>query len=108
MAQPFNAASDPRLLQRIHGEYMEMPGLRLTIAQACRLWNVDAATSLDVQTALRDLNNSRTILTGQVYDNQVALRDLQRSEAAFQTMRVTRAAERFAPQSKSSPKDRRP
>jgi hypothetical protein len=40
MTQPFHAASDPRLLQRVHGEYMEMPGLRLTIAQACRLWNV--------------------------------------------------------------------
>jgi hypothetical protein len=26
---------------RIHAEYSEMPGLRLTIAQAARLWNVD-------------------------------------------------------------------
>ena len=31
-----------------------MPGLRLTIAQACRLWNVDAATSLDVLNQLVD------------------------------------------------------
>jgi outer membrane protein len=69
-------------------------------------YRVGAATSLDVQTALRDLNNSRTILTGQIYDNQVALRDLQRSEAAFQSMRVSRATERFAP-SKASSKDKR-
>ena len=35
--------SDP-LVVRIRGEYREMPGLRLTFAQACRLWQVDAAT----------------------------------------------------------------
>jgi len=71
-------------------------------------YRVGAATSLDVQTALRDLNNARTTLVGQIYDDQVALRDLQRSEAAFQTMRVTRATERFAPKPKDSPKGRRP
>jgi len=32
------------LVARIRGEYQEMPGLRLTFAQACRLWQVDAAT----------------------------------------------------------------
>jgi hypothetical protein len=35
--------SDP-LLVRIRGEYREMPGLRLSLAQACRLWQVDAVT----------------------------------------------------------------
>jgi hypothetical protein len=32
------------LVARIRGEYCEMPGLRLTFAQACRLWQVDAPT----------------------------------------------------------------
>ena len=32
------------LLQRICGEYMEMPGLRLSAAQAERLWGLDAQT----------------------------------------------------------------
>jgi hypothetical protein len=32
------------LVARIRGEYHEMPGLRLTFAQACRLWQVDALT----------------------------------------------------------------
>ena len=32
------------LVARIRGEYGEMPGLRLTFAQACRLWQVDAST----------------------------------------------------------------
>jgi hypothetical protein len=32
------------LVTRVRGEYQEMPGLRLTLAQACRLWQVDAST----------------------------------------------------------------
>jgi hypothetical protein len=28
------------LLERIRGEYLEMPGLCLTLAQACRLWQM--------------------------------------------------------------------
>lgn len=32
------------LVTRIRGEYQEMPGLRLTFAQACRLWHLDAPT----------------------------------------------------------------
>ena len=32
------------LVQRVRGEFREMPGLRLTFAQACRLWQLDAAT----------------------------------------------------------------
>jgi hypothetical protein len=33
------------LLQRIRSEFLEMPGLRLTPAQAARLWAVDRQTS---------------------------------------------------------------
>jgi hypothetical protein len=32
------------LVARIRGEYLEMPGLRLTFAQARRLWQVDVST----------------------------------------------------------------
>jgi hypothetical protein len=32
------------LVARIRGEYREMPGLRLTLAQACRLWHMDGPT----------------------------------------------------------------
>jgi hypothetical protein len=32
------------LLARIRGEYREMPGLRLTFVQACRLWQMDGPT----------------------------------------------------------------
>jgi hypothetical protein len=32
------------LLSRVRGEYQEMPGLKLTFPQACRLWQLDAPT----------------------------------------------------------------
>ena len=32
------------ILQRIQGEFVEMPGLRLTPAQAQRLWGLDRGT----------------------------------------------------------------
>ena len=35
--------SDP-LVTRVRGEYVEMPGLRLTFEQACRLWQLDGPT----------------------------------------------------------------
>jgi hypothetical protein len=39
----------PELLTaRIRGEYREMPGLRLTFAQACRLWQMDAVACATV------------------------------------------------------------
>jgi len=32
------------LVARVRGEYGEMPGLRLNVSQACRLWHVDVST----------------------------------------------------------------
>jgi hypothetical protein len=34
----------PHLLARIRSEYLEMPGMRLTVLQARRLWGVDILT----------------------------------------------------------------
>jgi len=76
MTQPLHAASDPRLLHRVHGEYMEMPGLRLTLAQACRLWNADAATSLEVLNQLVEKQFLR--LSGPHYVRAAAGRPLPR------------------------------
>ena len=41
------------LLRRIRGEFREMPGLRLSLEQAMRLWSLDRATCVDVLTQLR-------------------------------------------------------
>ena len=39
-------------LQRVRGEYLEMPGLRLTAEQARRLWALDTSTSRSLLDAL--------------------------------------------------------
>lgn len=42
------------LIARARGEYLEMPGLRLTEAQARRLWALDNATCRQVLNRLLD------------------------------------------------------
>ena len=42
------------VLRRIQGEYIEMPGLRLTVAQAQRLWGLDRAVCDAVLIPRRD------------------------------------------------------
>ena len=42
------------ILQRVEAEYLEMPGLILTEAQAKRLWNLDAGVCAAVLTRLVD------------------------------------------------------
>ncbi len=42
------------VLQRIQGEYLEMPGLRLTTAQAQRLWGLDRQVCEALLAALVD------------------------------------------------------
>ena len=42
------------VLRRVQGEFMEMPGMRLTEAQARRLWNLDAASCHALLDALVD------------------------------------------------------
>lgn len=58
------------VLQRIQGEYVEMPGLRLTAAQAQRLWGLerDVCNSL-----LRTLVEARFL--GQTRDGAFVRRD---------------------------------
>ena len=40
------------VLRRVRGEYLEMPGLNLTLRQAQRLWDLDTCTC---ESALREL-----------------------------------------------------
>lgn len=41
------------LLSRIRGEFREMPGLRLSLEQAMRLWSLDRGTCVDALNQLR-------------------------------------------------------
>jgi hypothetical protein len=56
------AKMDALVLQRVYGEFVEMPGLRLTCQQAQRLWGVDEQTCrglLDLLVEARFLFRSR-------------------------------------------------
>lgn len=46
---------DDRVLRRARAEYLEMPGLRLTSAQAQRLWGLDRRTCDELLTTLTRL-----------------------------------------------------
>jgi hypothetical protein len=41
---PHSLAGTDLVLQRICGEYLEMPGLRLTVKQTARFWSMDEQT----------------------------------------------------------------
>jgi hypothetical protein len=44
----------PTLFERVRGEFNEMPGLQLTIAQASKLWGMEQAACRRVIDALVD------------------------------------------------------
>jgi hypothetical protein len=43
--EPLDSSGSRALLQRIQGEYLEMPGLTLTLQQAARLWGLSVRQS---------------------------------------------------------------
>ena len=43
------------LLERVQGQFAEMPGLRLNLKQAQRLWGLDAACCEDVLESLVEM-----------------------------------------------------
>jgi hypothetical protein len=55
-----DAASDAALRARIRAEYREMPGMRLTVTQAARLFNLEAA---DCARVLHTLVSDGTLWT---------------------------------------------
>ncbi len=59
-------AKSAALLERIRGEFNEMPGLQLTLAQAARLWGMEVAACRAVVDALVDTSFLRWTATGTV------------------------------------------
>jgi len=58
---------DPRALaERVRGEFNEMPGLQLTMAQAARLWGMDQKACRTVIEALVDSSFLRWTAAGTV------------------------------------------
>lgn len=66
----------PALLARIRSEYMEMPGLRLTLLQARRLWTIDALTCAAALSALEASG-----FLGRTRDGAYVLSSSQRASA---------------------------
>jgi hypothetical protein len=52
-------------IKRIEAEYREMPGLKVTLPQAQRLWGIDYATSIAVFRNLTDRGVVRRTPRGQ-------------------------------------------
>ena len=51
---PEHVTTTDEMLRRVRGEFLEMPGLRLTEAQARRLWGLDEAVCGAVLGSLLD------------------------------------------------------
>jgi hypothetical protein len=50
----YRTSRQDALLRRARGEYREMPGMRLTIEQAMRLWDLDRPTCQSLLASLVD------------------------------------------------------
>lgn len=54
MDEKLEALAQDQMLHRVRGEYMEMPGLRLTEKQAQRLWGLDRVSCNHILEALTE------------------------------------------------------
>ena len=61
-----------RLVRRIKAEFLEMPGLRLTVHQACRLWGLERALCESVIDALVGSDFLRRSQAGLIRRNDAA------------------------------------
>lgn len=52
---PFRSVEFNHLLDIVRGEFLEMPGLRLTRHQAQRLWSLDAGTCEELLRTLEEM-----------------------------------------------------
>lgn len=84
-------ATHDLLLARIRGEYREMPGLRLTFPQACRLWHLDPV-------------RCRAVLEGLVAEGFIH----QAHDGAFTALAITRGTPAKATLSSSRRSTARP
>jgi hypothetical protein len=67
-------AKTAALVDRVRGEFNEMPGLQLTLAQAARLWGMEVAACRTVVDALVDASFLRWTATGRIVRQDGAAR----------------------------------
>jgi hypothetical protein len=54
MSVHFNLTDKTYMLNRVRGEFLEMPGLQLRVEQAQRLWGLDRSTCEELLASLVD------------------------------------------------------
>ena len=59
-------AKSAALVERIRGEFNEMPGLQLTLQQAARLWGMEAAACRSIVDTLVEASFLRWTATGTI------------------------------------------
>ena len=67
-------AKSAALVDRIRGEFNEMPGLQLTPAQAARLWGMEVAACRSVVDVLVEASFLRWTATGRIVRHEGAAR----------------------------------
>ena len=71
-----SAGTPPPLIaaraEHVRGEYLNMPGLCLSEAQACRLWNVEPLVCVAILQALVDTGFLIKTSTGMYYRSRVS------------------------------------
>ena len=90
-----NSLPTDDLLRRVCAEYTEMPGLRVTPAQAQRLWGLDAVTCGQVLDCLVDARFLRLTPSGhyaRLTEGATSLPDLQIVKALLQATQRQRRA----------------
>lgn len=82
------------LAQSLKALEVEVAAAEETLKNLQNQYKAGSATSLDVQNALNDLNTSRTDQAVQIYDYQIALRNLERASGVFQEERIKKLKDR--------------
>lgn len=83
-----------KLLHRIRAEYLEMPGLRLTLKQAQRLWGLDEGTcarSLDVLVEAKFLVQTDRGMYVRLTEGPAAHTPLRMAKTSLDLSRTNRA-----------------
>jgi hypothetical protein len=79
------------MLQRICGEYLEMPGLQLTLKQAQRLWGLDEQTCarlLEFLVETRFLVRTSRALYARLTEGSIAIPTLRVAKASLDRSRA--------------------
>lgn len=83
------------LIRQIRGEYLEMPGLRLTAAQGRRLWGLEAPACIEALDSLVASGFLRRTEAGQyvrLTDGAIAAPPLRMAQASPSPTRTSRKA----------------